>query len=89
MRRSERPRRPSLRPTPEYDSETFRPAGSVVANQPEMLLALSQAGTGIARLPEYQVAKDLRSGTLMRLFAQHQDEKEEPLSPSYTTRGAT
>ena len=65
--------------TPEYDSETFRPAGTVVANQPEMLLALSQAGTGIARLPEYQVAKDLRSGTLVRLFAQHQDEKEEPL----------
>lgn len=53
------------------------PPPSLVANQAEMLQALARAGAGIARLPEYAIAEDLRRGDLVRLPAKFQDEEEE------------
>jgi DNA-binding transcriptional LysR family regulator len=62
------------------------PGGSIVANQGEMLLALALAGTGIVRLPDYQISPDLRAGRLVALFPEHQDRVEEPIYVLYQNR---
>jgi DNA-binding transcriptional LysR family regulator len=50
----------------------------------DMLLAL--AGTGIVRLPEFQISADLRAGRLVDLFPEHQDRVEEPIYVLYQNR---
>lgn len=60
--------------------------GGIVTNQGDMLLALALAGTGIVRLPEYQISTHLRAGRLVVLFPEHQDRVEEPIYVLYQNR---
>jgi DNA-binding transcriptional LysR family regulator len=62
------------------------PGGGIVANQGDMLLALALAGTGIVRLPEYQISAYLRAGRLVVLFPEHQDRVEEPIYVLYQNK---
>ena len=62
------------------------PRGGIVANQGDMLLALALAGTGIVRLPDYQISPYLRAGGLVVLFPEHQDRVEEPIYVLYQNR---
>jgi DNA-binding transcriptional LysR family regulator len=62
------------------------PAGTVVANQGDMLLALALAGAGIVRLAEFHISDDLRAGRLVALFPEHQDRVEEPIYVLYQDR---
>ncbi|WP_158808004.1 LysR family transcriptional regulator [Beijerinckia sp. L45] len=61
------------------DSFQHGAVGCIVADHIEMILALAQAGAGIARLPEFQIAKDLAAGSLVRLLKDVQSDDEDPL----------
>lgn len=63
----------------EHSLRRIRAGGSVTANQGQMLLALALAGVGIARLAEFQVAEDLASGRLVRLFPAEAARMEESI----------
>ena len=60
--------------------------GGIVANQGDMLLALARAGAGIVRLAEFHISEDLRSGRLVQLFPDEQDQTEEPIYVLYQER---
>lgn len=60
--------------------------GGIVANQGDMLLALARAGAGIVRLAEFHISEDLRSGRLVHLFPDEQDQTEEPIYVLYQER---
>ncbi|MFH5926323.1 LysR family transcriptional regulator [Roseomonas xinghualingensis] len=64
----------------------IRADGSVTANQGEMLMALARAGTGIARLADFQIRQDLACGRLVRLFPEHERQMADTVYAVYQSR---
>ncbi|ACL58345.1 LysR family transcriptional regulator [Methylobacterium nodulans] len=64
----------------------LKPAGSVAANQGQMLLAMARAGAGIVRLAEFHIVGDLRSGRLVELLPEHHSGAEDPIYALYSSR---
>jgi len=59
---------PSSRPGRRAESVAVQVAGPLRSNDVEALAAATRAGMGIARLPDFLVAGDLRRGTLRRVL---------------------
>jgi DNA-binding transcriptional LysR family regulator len=60
--------------------------GASSATDAEMLLALARAGTGIVRMYEYHVARDLDEGRLVRLFPYEHDTHQQSIYAIYQSR---
>lgn len=66
---------------------TSSAASRIVSNQGDMLLSLARAGAGIARLAEFHISDDLRTGRLVQLLAGGEGDFEvEPIHLLYKAR---
>lgn len=64
-------------------------AGNISSNHGELLLDLARSGVGIVRLAEFHIGNDLRSGTLVPLLQDYQNDEEEPIHALYLPRRLT
>ncbi|WP_276122452.1 LysR family transcriptional regulator [Pararhizobium qamdonense] len=64
----------------------LRISGRIVANQSQMLHALVCDGAGIAQLTEFAVREDLRTGRLVELFPDMQNDEIDPIYAIHRTR---
>lgn len=61
-------------------------SSTITANTGQMLLSMALSGVGIARLAEFHVASDLRSGRLVELLSPYNDLAEDPIHAVYSSR---
>jgi DNA-binding transcriptional LysR family regulator len=64
----------------------LRMRGHIMSNHGEMLLELARRGAGIVQLCEFQVAGDLRAGTLVEVLPEHNTGDRDPISAVYRSR---
>jgi DNA-binding transcriptional LysR family regulator len=64
---------------------SFSPTGPVAASDGDVLVALAQAGMGLARLIEQRVQRDVKPGSLVSVLEAHESEPE-PIYAVYPSR---
>jgi DNA-binding transcriptional LysR family regulator len=65
--------------------ESLRPAARLAANNGDMLCTLAVAGLGLARLADYHIADELKTGRLVTLLQEFEGEPE-PIYAVYPSR---